>query len=64
MRRRKLTCSTFIAIDRRVDPDEARQRLQERDRRQAADNRTEAEKWLGDPPPDRSALASLRSARS
>jgi hypothetical protein len=32
----------------------------ERDRREAADTRTEAERWLNDPPPDRSALAAKR----
>jgi hypothetical protein len=36
---------------------EARQRLAERDARAAADTRTPAEQWLGDPPADRSALA-------
>jgi hypothetical protein len=36
---------------------QAAQRLAERDRREAADTRTEAERWLGDPPPSRSALA-------
>jgi hypothetical protein len=29
----------------------------ERDRQAALDTRTEAERWLGDPPPGRSALA-------
>jgi hypothetical protein len=29
----------------------------ERDRLAALDNRTEAQRWLGDPPPHRSALA-------
>ena len=40
-----------------VDPAEAEQRLAERDQREAADTRTAAQKWLNDPPPDRSALA-------
>jgi hypothetical protein len=58
MRRRdQLTAARFIEIHRRVRTDEARQRLAERDARQAADNRTEAQKFLGDPPPGRSALA-------
>ena len=42
----------------RVHPQEAQQRLQERDQRIAADTRTEVERFLGDPPRDRSALAS------
>jgi hypothetical protein len=41
------------AVERRVTPAE---RLAERDRRLASDNRTEAERWLGDPPPAQSAL--------
>ena len=32
-------------------------RMQERDQREASDTRTEAQRWLGDPPADRSALA-------
>jgi hypothetical protein len=40
-----------------VAPDEARERLDERDRRMAADTRTQAEILLGDPPAHRSALA-------
>jgi hypothetical protein len=37
----------------------------ERDRLAAADNRTAAERWLGDPPPGRSALAQrMRGAAS
>jgi hypothetical protein len=32
-------------------------RLAERDQRMAADTRTDAQRWLGDPPPRRSALA-------
>ena len=38
------------------DPEALKSRLQERDQRQAADTRTELEKFLGDPPADRSAL--------
>jgi hypothetical protein len=33
------------------------QALAARNQLQAADTRTEAQSWLGDPPPDRSALA-------
>ena len=42
---------------RLIDPEDVRQRLAERDAREAADTRTEAQRWLGDPPADRSALA-------
>jgi hypothetical protein len=43
-------------IEPRPDADDVTDRQRERDRRLAADTRTEAEKWLGDPPPDRSSL--------
>jgi hypothetical protein len=56
-RRNKLTPAKFIPSDRKVSADELRVRLAERDKRQAADKRNEAERWLGDPPPERSALA-------
>jgi hypothetical protein len=50
--------SEFIDANKwRVKPSDARQPLAERDARAAADSRTEPEKWLGDPPPGRSALA-------
>ena len=36
--------------------------IAERDeRQQTADTRTDAERWLGDPPPNRSALAQKKS---
>jgi hypothetical protein len=60
MGRRKLTAGKFIAVDRRVGATEAKARLQERDARIAADDRTEVERFLGDPPRDRSALAQGR----
>ena len=41
----------------RVDPAEAEERFAEREEREAADTRTEAQRWLNDPPPGRSALA-------
>jgi hypothetical protein len=41
---------------RHPDPEVLRTRFAERDR-QASDDRTPVQKWLGDPPPDRSALA-------
>jgi hypothetical protein len=37
-------------------------RLAERDQRADADSRTEAQIWLNDPPPGRSALASRKTA--
>ena len=46
-----------------VDPAEAEQRLAEREQREAADTLTEAERWLGDPPPWRSALAHHKAAK-
>jgi hypothetical protein len=45
-----------------IDPVVLGSRLQERDERQAADTRTEAQRWLGDPPADRSALANRMKA--
>jgi hypothetical protein len=41
-------------------PEEVEARLQELEGRLAADTRTDAEKWLGDPPPDRSALSTAK----
>jgi hypothetical protein len=40
-----------------MSPDDVRVRLLERDRLAALGNRSEAAKWLGDPPPWRRALA-------
>jgi hypothetical protein len=40
-----------------ADPKEVAARIAERDAREAMDSRTEAERWLGDPPSWRSALA-------
>ena len=57
MGKRKLTAAKFINAHRRASPHDVKFRLIERDARQRADTRTEAEKWLGDPPPGRSALA-------
>jgi hypothetical protein len=54
---RKLTAAVFVGLAGRVDADEARQRFAERDAREAADTRTAAQRWLGDPPLGRSALA-------
>jgi hypothetical protein len=43
---------------RQYSPDDIKSRLLEA---AARDTRTEAEKWLGDPPPERSALAAKLS---
>jgi hypothetical protein len=50
----------LVKITPRVSARDLKIRLAERDRRLAADNRTEAQKWLGDPPADRSALSARR----
>jgi hypothetical protein len=55
--RRRGAATCVQAVRDRIDPAEVEQRLAERERREAADTRTEAEKWLGDPQPSRSALA-------
>jgi hypothetical protein len=57
MAKRKLTAAVFVDVDRRVAPADLKVRLAERDQREAADTRTEAQRWLGDPPRERSALA-------
>ena len=44
-------------LDYIVTATDLKSRLVERDRQLAADTRTEAERWLGDPPPWRAALA-------
>jgi len=55
----KLTAGKIIKCDRFHDGDDVRQRLADRDAWQAAnpDTRTDVQRWLGDPPPGRSALA-------
>jgi len=45
-----------------MSADDFRERVLERDARDAADNRTEAQRWLGDPPANRSALAARNRA--
>jgi hypothetical protein len=47
-----------------VSPDDVRSLEIERDRLAASDTRTAAERWLGDPPPHRSALAEHRRIQS
>jgi hypothetical protein len=56
-RERSIATKLIDANRWRVHPQEAQQRLQERDQRIAADTRTEVQKYLGDPEPARSALA-------
>jgi hypothetical protein len=41
----------------RVSPDDVKFRMLEVERAKTQDTRTEAKRWLGDPPPHRSALA-------
>ena len=53
---RKRGASLFIGLNRHRATD-LKNRLAERDRRQLTDNRTPAEKYFGDPSPDRSVLA-------
>ena len=49
----------FVGGERRVSVPERLARIAERDARLAADTRTDAQRWLGDPPPNRWALARL-----
>lgn len=51
----------IAAVSPRPNADDVAARLRERDRRLAADTRTEAQRWLGDPSPDRSALQARRT---
>jgi hypothetical protein len=54
---RQPTAADFVAIDRRVSPDDVKYKMLERDRLAATDTRTPAQVFLGEPPPWRSALA-------
>jgi hypothetical protein len=47
-----------------IDRNVLRDRLAERDKRQAADTRTETEKYLGDPQISRSALANRKPSHA
>jgi hypothetical protein len=53
-----------VGFNERISPDDILARLIDKDQREAADNRTAAERWLGDPPADRSALAERRRTQS
>ena len=46
-----------------VSPDDIKARMLEAAARAAQDTRTDAQRWLGDPPPERSALASRQAAK-
>ena len=48
-------------VERSYSPDDIKARLLEAAARERADTRTEAQRWLNDPPPDRSALAKRES---
>jgi len=48
---------SFTKVAPSLSPDDVLKLIRERDQRIAADTRTEAQRWLGDPPSDRSALA-------
>jgi hypothetical protein len=54
----------LLTIDPRPRLADVKKRFAERDQRQATDTRNAAEKWLGDPPPDRSALAQRKQPTS
>src|SRR5262245_152244 len=64
-KRNRLSPAKFIDANRwRVTEQDAAQRFAERDIREAADIRTPAQRWLNDPPPDRSALAQMAREQS
>jgi hypothetical protein len=56
-RPRKPGAAAFVGVVHNVPAKDLKLRLAERERREALDDRTEAQRWLGDPPADRSALA-------
>ena len=62
MAKRRKGASEFVVFDRAVSATDLKIRIAERDRREASDTRNEAEKYLGDPPRDRSALAQVAQA--
>jgi len=56
---------TYTKIEsRNVSPDDVRMRFMEAAARERADTRTDAQKWLNDPPPGRSALAQRQKLQS
>jgi hypothetical protein len=56
-RRRQRGVGAFTPFDPRVSAADLTARLAERDARLASDTRSEAQRWLNEPPRDRSALA-------
>jgi hypothetical protein len=46
----------FTSVDRGVSAADLADRCRDRDQRKAIDTRSEIDRWLGDPPPDRSVL--------
>jgi len=65
MPRNRSTAAQLVDCSKHhVPPEDYLARIAERDARAAADNRTEAQRWLGDPPPERSALAQRRALKS
>ena len=63
--RKPSAASAMIGLggQHRIDPGILRNRMQEREQRAASDTRTEAQRWLGDPPPSQSALAQNNGAK-
>jgi hypothetical protein len=55
--RQKPIVYKVIGKIRNISPDDIKARLLLRDQQQAMDTRDAAARWLGDPPPHRSALA-------
>jgi hypothetical protein len=53
----------FLDKGRHVPAADLKIRIEEREAREAADTRTEAQRWLGDPPAARSALATHTAAK-
>jgi hypothetical protein len=47
----------IVSDYKRISPDDALRLIKDREARERSDTRTEAQRWLGDPPPGRSALA-------
>jgi hypothetical protein len=56
-RRKNITASLIEAGKQRLDPHDVAERMADLERRERADTRTAAQKFLGEPPPQRSALA-------
>jgi hypothetical protein len=47
----------IVSDYKRISPDDVLRLTKDREARERSDTRTEAQRWLGDPPPGRSALA-------